>query len=54
MVKSYRIDTSAQLPVYSVSWEGDSESGSQVASGIYFSKLKAGKFTSTKKMILMK
>jgi len=53
-VRSFNIDTSNHLPSYSVVWDGNDDRGSSTASGIYFSKLKAGKFTSTKKMILMK
>ncbi len=39
---------------YSITWDGKSESGSLVASGIYFSKLMAGKETISKKMILLR
>ncbi len=39
---------------YSVVWNGDDNNGNPVSSGIYFYKLKAGEYTSTKKMILMK
>jgi flagellar hook assembly protein FlgD len=35
-------------------WNGTDDGGSSVASGIYFYKLKDGRYTSTKKMILMK
>ena len=37
-----------------VIWDGLDSGGHPVASGIYFYKIKQGKFTSTKKMILMK
>jgi len=53
-VKSFNIDTSNHQPSYSVVWDGTDDRGYSTASGIYFSKLKAGRFTSTKKMILMK
>ncbi|MFC1887990.1 C25 family cysteine peptidase [Candidatus Cloacimonadota bacterium] len=53
-VKSYIVNTSGQQEMYSVVWDGTDDEGSTTASGIYFSKLKAGRFTSTKKMILMK
>ncbi len=39
---------------YRVSWDGKNESGKEVASGVYFYKLKAGDFTATKKMVLLK
>jgi hypothetical protein len=38
----------------SVYWDGKDEKGKQVASGIYFYRMKAGEFTDAKKMILMK
>jgi len=54
-IRSYKIDTSDHQLSYSVVWDGTDSKGSSIASGVYFSKLKAGgKFTSTKKMILMK
>ncbi len=37
-----------------VNWDGNDDSGKPVSSGIYFYKLKDGRYTSTKKMILMK
>jgi YVTN family beta-propeller protein len=40
--------------VYRVVWDGRNDHGSQVASGVYFYKLVAGKFTQTKKMMLLK
>ncbi len=39
---------------HSVVWDGKDESGKGVSSGIYFYKLRAGTYTSTKKMILLK
>ena len=38
----------------SVIWNGTDESGKNVASGIYFYKLKSGNFTETQKLILSK
>ncbi len=39
---------------YEVIWDGKNEKGEAVASGIYFYKLKAGDFSETKKMILLR
>ncbi|NQV17324.1 MAG: T9SS type A sorting domain-containing protein [Armatimonadetes bacterium] len=39
---------------YSVVWNGKDDSGETVSSGVYFYKMDAGKYSSTKKMILMK
>ena len=39
---------------YSVRWDGTNDNGSFVASGIYFYKLVAGNYISTKKMIYVK
>ncbi len=44
------------LPVgkHSVVWNGRDHSNKQVASGVYFVRMKSGSYSSTKKMILMK
>ena len=39
---------------HSILWNGADDNGKTAASGVYFYKMKAGKFVSTKKMILMK
>lgn len=40
--------------IYSVTWDGINDAGQRTASGVYFYKLVAGKFTQTKKMVLLK
>ena len=39
---------------HEIVWNGKDNSGKNTASGVYFYKMKAGKFVTTKKMILMK
>jgi len=39
---------------YVVTWNGDDESGSTVASGVYFYRVSAGEYKDIKKMVLMK
>ncbi len=39
---------------YTVPWDGTSESGEAVASGVYFCKMRAGGFTEIRKMTLLK
>lgn len=39
---------------HSVVWDGRDDNGSLVSSGVYFYKMNAGKYSSTRKMIMMK
>jgi hypothetical protein len=39
---------------YSIRWDGMSENGTRVATGVYFYRLLAGDYISTKKMVMMK
>lgn len=44
-----------KLPgAYRVSWDGRNEAGTQVASGVYFYRLRIGTFHSVKKLVLLK
>ncbi|MDN5354640.1 MAG: hypothetical protein PWQ09_1396, partial [Candidatus Cloacimonadota bacterium] len=39
---------------HSVLWSGRDDSGNSVSSGVYFFRMTNGRYTSTRKMILMK
>jgi len=39
---------------HSVIWNGTDDNGEVVSSGVYFYRLNSGRYTSVKKMILMK
>jgi hypothetical protein len=39
---------------YTVTWNGTDENGQRVSSGIYFYRMRAGEFTATRKMIILK
>jgi len=40
--------------VYEVNWNGDDMAGNNVSTGVYFYKIKAGDYSETKKMILLR
>jgi hypothetical protein len=48
------VNESRSAGSYDMKWDGRDASGQQVASGVYFYKLVAGDFRSTKKMVLLK
>ena len=48
------VNGTQRADVYRVMWDGSNDNGERVASGMYFYKLVAGKFTQTRKMMLLK
>lgn len=40
--------------VYQVTWDGTNDAGQQIASGIYFYSMKAGSFSETRKLMMVK
>jgi flagellar hook assembly protein FlgD len=58
-VKGQKVKTFPNLQTnkssnHQIIWNGKDDSDKSVTSGIYFYKLQAGKYSQTKKMILMK
>jgi len=39
---------------HTVEWDSRQDNGREVASGVYFARIKAGEFTSSKKMVVVK
>jgi hypothetical protein len=39
---------------YAIEWDGTNNAGQKVASGVYFCRMQAGQFSSTKKLALVK
>jgi flagellar hook assembly protein FlgD len=48
------VDKELPAGYWSATWDGTDNNGSAVTSGIYFYKIKAGSFQSTKKMMMLK
>jgi len=48
------VDETQERGSRTVTWDGQDQSGNQVASGVYFYQLIAGEYTSTRKMILLR
>jgi hypothetical protein len=48
------VSGSRELGTHSVTWDGRDNAGTSVASGVYFYRLDAGKFSDTRKMVLLK
>lgn len=48
------VDEEMDAGSYLVDWDGSSDSGDKVSSGVYFYKMTAGDFTDTKKMMMLK
>jgi hypothetical protein len=48
------VEGKAKAGSHSVSWNGTDDNGKKVTSGVYFYRMSSGKYTSSRKMILMK
>ena len=48
------VDARREAGYYSVYWDGRNDKGEKLTSGVYFSRIKAGKFTKTRKMIILR
>jgi len=48
------LNENREAGTHNVTWNGKDDNGKNVASGVFFYRMKSGKYSSTKKMILMK
>ncbi|MBN2070177.1 MAG: T9SS type A sorting domain-containing protein [Candidatus Krumholzibacteriota bacterium] len=48
------IDRRLAADHYEVLWDGTKTNGNRVASGVYFYRIKAGKYEKTRKMVLLR
>ena len=48
------VDEPQAAGVYSITWNGIDNAGATVSTGVYFYRLKAGKYTETRRMVLLK
>ncbi len=48
------LDESRDYGTHSVTWDGRDDAGSTVGSGVYFYRLSAGKYSESKKMVMLK
>jgi flagellar hook assembly protein FlgD len=48
------VDENQPAGARDVTWDGRSDGGVTVASGVYFCKMTAGKFTETRRMVMLK
>jgi flagellar hook assembly protein FlgD len=48
------VNQEMQAGSYRVVWEGSDRDGAKVSSGIYFYRIRAGSFTASKKMLMLK
>lgn len=53
LVKSL-VNSDLEAGTHKFVWNGDDNQGSKVSSGLYFYRMRSGKFSSTRKMVLMK
>jgi sulfatase-modifying factor enzyme 1/flagellar hook capping protein FlgD/two component regulator with propeller domain len=48
------VDEVREAGTYSVVWDGTNKTGRKISSGVYFYRLRAGKFVQTRKMVVLK